>query len=202
MRAQTVSVGIIAILLAGASYLEFSHREKPLPPSIPVVTTCPELRPGMKRIGKHRIIGTDEHLGFQFDVPINNFTITEGCADAPPNMCGFGIRPKNSTASLSIEWGEMSDMKPPNPILDSLDKKKTERRKVLDDDGKPIGEETWGYWEQGERWRRVHLLGGINARYGSKDEEDVPRYGSVDERDAALFDEIINSACFPTIPSN
>jgi hypothetical protein len=52
------------------------------------------------------------------NVPTNNFLITEGCADAPAGMCGFGIRPKKSTASLSSEWGEMSDMKPPNPILD------------------------------------------------------------------------------------
>jgi hypothetical protein len=138
---------------------------------------------------------TKERVGFQFDVPIGDFTIHEGCADAPPNICGFGIRPKNSTASLSIVWGKMSDIKPPNPILDSLDKDKTETRKVRDDNGKLIGEESWGYREQGERWRRVHLLGGINVRYGSKNDEDVRSYGSVQERDAALFDQIINSAC-------
>jgi hypothetical protein len=49
--------------------------------------------------------GAEGHLGFQFDVPINDFTIAQGCADAPPNMCGVYIRPKNSTAGLSIEWG-------------------------------------------------------------------------------------------------
>jgi hypothetical protein len=48
MRPQAISVGIIAILLASTSYLEFSHGEKPLPPSIPVVTSCPELRQGME----------------------------------------------------------------------------------------------------------------------------------------------------------
>lgn len=192
------SVGIIAMLLAGAAYLEFSYGEKPLPPSIPAVTSCHELKPGMKRVGGLEmggLRGIDEQVAFQFDVPIRDFTISEGCTDAPPMLCGFDTRLKNSTAHLSIELGEMDDMKPPNPILDSLDKDKTERRRVLDDNGKLIGDESWGYWEQGERWRRVHLIGWVNASYGSKNEKVLRSYGSVHERDAALFDQIIDSAC-------
>lgn len=72
---------------------------------------------------------------------------------------------------------------------------------MLDEDGKPIGEESWGYGEQGERWRRVHLLGGVNVNYGSKNENDVRSYGSVHERGAVLFDKIINSACLLSSPS-
>lgn len=89
MRPQVISVGIIAILLAGAAYLQFSHRERPLAPSIPIVTGCPELRPGIRRIGRHGMGRIDEQVGFQFDVAINNFTVTEGCADAPPNNVWF-----------------------------------------------------------------------------------------------------------------
>jgi hypothetical protein len=191
MRAQAITVGIIVILSAGVAYLQFSPLETPVPPSIPAVCTCQELRPGMRRIG--------EQLGFQFDIPLRDFTISEGCSDAPPLICGVDIRqPKASTARLSISWGEeIDDMRPPypNPILDPLYEDKVEKRRVLDDKREPIGEDAWGYWGQGERWRRVRLLGWVNARYGSKNEKDLPSYGTVREQDAVLFDRIINSAC-------
>ena len=60
-----------------------------------------------------------------------------------------------------------------------------------------IGEDSWGYWGQGERWRHVRLResGLVDARYGPKNETEIPSYGSVHEHDAALFDQIINSAC-------
>jgi hypothetical protein len=150
----------------------------------------------MRRIGGQ--------TGLQFDVPMKDFTISEGSTDAPPPIYGFDIRPKNSTAWLSISWGEAitqtrrSGM-PPNPILDSSDVGPSEnvgRRRVLDDQGKTIGEESWGYWGQGEHWRRVHLLGRLHVSYGSENERDVRSYGSVHERDAALFDQIINSVCW------
>ncbi len=188
MRAGAISVTAIVILFAGLAYLEFAPGEKPLPlpPFLAAVSSCRELGPGMRRIG--------EQVGFQFDVPIRDFTVHEGSTDAPPPIHGFDIRPKNSTAYLSISWGEeTTERRPPDPILDSSDN--IQKRTVLDDNGKTIGEESWGYWGQGERWRRVHLLGWLQLRYGSKNEREVPSYGSVHERDAALFDQIINSAC-------
>ena len=198
------------MLLAGAAYLQFSPGEKPVAPFIPAVSSCEELRPGMRRITEQGMREIGEQESLQFEVPVKDFTIHEGCTDAGPIICGFGIRPKNSTAWLSISWGEEMDQTRfpyPNPILDSLDKDKTDkdktdRRTVLDDKRKPIGGESWGYWGQGERWRRIHLLGWVNARYGSKNEKDIPSYGSVHERDAALFDQIINSACLQSNASD
>ena len=190
MRPRAIGVAVIVILFAGLAYLEFSGEAKPIPPSLPDVSGCGGLGTGMRRIGEMGF----QDVGFRFDVPIKDFTIHEGCTDAGPPICGFDIRPKNSTAWLSISWGEeTTERKPPDPILDSSDN--VEMRRIRNDQRRLIGEESWGYWGQGERWRRVHLLGSVQARYGSKNERDVPSYGSVHERDAALFDQIINSAC-------
>jgi hypothetical protein len=187
MRTAAISVAVFVMLCAGLAYLEFSPDEKPLPPSLPAVSSCRELEPGMRRIGEQ--VG-----GFQFDVPIKDFTISQGSTDAPPLVHGFEISPKNSTAHLNISWGEgTTEMVPPDPIRDSSDN--AEKQRVLDGNRKPIGEESWGYWGKGERWRRAHLLAWLQVRYGSKNERDLPSYGSVHERDAALFDQIINSAC-------
>jgi hypothetical protein len=199
MRAGAISVAVIIILFGGLVYLELAPDQEPLPaslPALPAVSSCRESGSGMRRIGGQ--------TGLQFDVPMKDFTISEGSTDAPPPIYGFDIRPKNSTAWLSISWGEAitqtrrSGM-PPNPILDSSDVGPSEnvgRRRVLDDQGKTIGEESWGYWGQGEHWRRVHLLGRLHVSYGSENERDVRSYGSVHERDAALFDQIINSVCW------
>lgn len=219
MRARAISVTVLVILFAGLAYLELSPEEKSfpqiLPPFLPAVSSCVGPRPGMRRIGE-RMKRIGEQTSFQFDVPTEDFTISEGCTDAGPPICGFDIKPKNSTALLSVSWGEETTRQmgrsgmPPDPILGSSGLASSEldlsafvgKRRVLDDEGKTIGQESWGYWGQGERWRRVHLLGWVQANYGSKDEMDVRSYGSVHERDAALFDQIINSACRLSSPAD
>lgn len=211
MRARAIGAAVLVILFASLAYLELSPEEKSspqiLPPFLPAVSSCVGLRPGMRRIGEPmKRIG--DQTSFQFDVPAEDFTIFEGCTDAGPPICGFDIRPKNSTALMSISWGDYTPHQtgrsgmPPDPILGSghasseLDLSAfVAKRRVLDDKGENIGQESWGYWGRGERWRRVHLVEWIQARYGSKNEGDVRSYGSVYQRDAALFDQIINSAC-------
>lgn len=186
MRAGAIGIAVIGTLFAILAYLQFHSIKEPPAPSLTAVSSCGELRPGLRRIG--------EHEGFQFDVPVKDFVIQEGWTDVPPPVHGFDIKPKNSTACLSISWREeTTQMRPPDPILDSSDY--VEKWRVLDDKGKTIGEASWGHWGQGERWRRVRLEGPIQVRYGSKNEREVPRYGSVDENDAALFDRIISSVC-------
>ena len=139
----------------------------------------------MRRIGRGQ--------GFQFDVPLRDFTVAEGVSDAG-GIHGFDIKRTNSRAYLNI-WFECSSfpVRPPDPILASYDG--TEKRKIIDTEGNMVGQDSWGHWGQGGRWRYVYLQGCVNARYGSKNEKEVPSYGSVHEQDAALLDQIINSAC-------
>jgi hypothetical protein len=101
MRAGAITVAVIVILFGGLAYLELSPDQEPLPtslPALPAVSGCRQPVPGMRRIG--------EQTGLQFDVPIRDFTISEGSTDAPPPIHGFDIKPKNITAWLSISWGE------------------------------------------------------------------------------------------------
>ncbi len=188
MRAGAISVAVIITLFGGLAYLELSPDQKPLPtspPVLPAVSSCREPGPGMRRIGGRQ--------GFQFDVPLRDFTVAEWATDAG-GIHGFDIKRNNSTADLNI-WFECSSfpVKPPDPILALYDR--TEKRKVLDETGNTVGQDSWGHWGQNERWRDVYLRGCVNARYGSKNEREVPRYGSIYDPDATLLDQIINSAC-------
>jgi hypothetical protein len=186
MSARAISVVVISTLLAGVAYLQFATSEMPVPPAaLPVISNCKELRPGMRRIG--------DRWGLQFDVPVKDFTIAEGWGDAPMGH-GFNITPNNSKASLIVGEASSVPLRPPDPILASLGRE----RKILGERGATIGRDSWGYWGQGERWRHVYFrgVGLVDVRYGSKNEKDAASYGSVHEHDAALFDHIINSACW------
>lgn len=201
MRATAISIAVICTLFAGLAYLELSPDEEPspqlLPPFLPAVPSCKPLAPGMTRIGKD--IGFF-NVRFRFDVPTEDFTISENCTDAPPPICGYAIRPKSGATYLHISWGEeIVERRPPDPIRNpsGIDSSAfVGKRRIADNEGKTIGEESWGYWGQGGRWRRVHLLGRVQASYGSKTEVDARGSSSVYAPDAALFDQIINSACW------
>lgn len=142
----------------------------------------------MRRIG--------ERYGFQFDVPVGDFIIIEGTSDAPPLVHGFDLHPKNSDSFLRIGWGGVrttkESMRPDDPILSSSGH--VEKRRVLDEKGNPIGEDSWGYLENGERWPRIRLIGWLDISYGT--------HGSVREKDAALFDGVISSACKLSSPTS
>jgi hypothetical protein len=186
MSERAIGVVVIGALMGGLAYLQFASDGKPItPPAFPAVSNCKELRPGMRRIG--------ERQGFQFDLPIRDLTITEGWGDTPAAEHVFDIKLNNSKAHLMLSSGSSIPLIPPDPILASAG----QERKILDKRGNMIGEDSWGHWGQGERWRHVRFResGLVDASYGSKNEAEIPSYGSVHERDAAIFDQIIDSAC-------
>jgi hypothetical protein len=160
----------------------------PVAPAVPVVTSCKKPGAGVRRIGRSV---------FQFDVPVKDFTISQFDADAPP-VYGFRLKPRNGASFLDISWNDpevgMESIKPlADPALTFSGP--VEKRKILNDEGTTVGEDTWGYWGNGESWRRVRLRGTVVARYGSINAGDAARYGSVHQKEAELFDQIINSAC-------
>jgi hypothetical protein len=192
MIARSISLVVIVILVACAAYLEWLPEKKPRAPAIPTVANCGKLKPGTRRIGDY---------GFQFDVPANAFTVYEGWGDMPPTPHGYGIKPNDGNSTLGVSWGSTikSPTAPEIPALTSPGY--VEKRKIVDDKGSVIGEDSWGYWKTGERWRRIQLLGRIEASYGSRNESELRGFGSAHEKDAALFDGIINSACrLPATP--
>jgi hypothetical protein len=198
-----LTVAMAAGLLCVA-YFYFVITKKPLAPKAPVVSSCKKLEPGMKRVGGQ--------YGIQFDIPEENFRIDEWAEDAPPGAETFGLRPKNVTSYLFIDFGPaMIQSNPktrigvpvPQALIDSSSSGGStsisghvEKRKILNDQGNPVGEDSWGYWNRGERWRRVYFREGlVVARYGAVNEKDAASYGSVHENDAELFDQVISSVC-------
>lgn len=186
MSARSISLVVTIVLLGCVTYLEFLRDQKPLAPAVAIVSNCGELKQGRRRIGDY---------GFLFDFPANNFNIHEGWGDMPPGPHGYGLRPKNSTSELAISWHSQTMKFGGVPEISALiSSGYVEKRRIVDNKGNVIGEDSWGYWE-GERWRRVHLVGWIAATYGSRNKSELASYGSVHEEDAALFDEIISSVC-------
>jgi hypothetical protein len=171
------------ILLLCVAYLQFLISKKPLAPMVAVVSGCKKLEPGMRRIG--------DQYGFQFDVPLSNFTISEGTSDTIPVMHGFRLRPKNSTSALQVSFGqrpmESMAVDPARILSDHV-----EKRSIFDSKGHPIGEDYWGYLNSGERWRQVRLFKG----------GDVAKYGFVKQEEAELFDRVISSACLLSAPGS
>jgi hypothetical protein len=169
-------------------YFLLRRSRKPVGPAVPVVSRCKTSGPGMRRIGRFE---------FQLDIPAERFTIRDFASDAPSGPYGFGIKPSNSASLLDISWDPTAGMEGMMPALDpALNfSGPVENRKILDDEGNSVGEDSWGYWDNEEFWRRVRLRGSIVARYGSINSGEIARYGSVHEEDAKLFDQVINSVC-------
>ncbi len=177
MKWRLSLVTTLGVVLIFGAYLSFTSK-RPLAPAVPQLSGCNALGPGMRRIGDR---------GFQFDVPTSELTISEGTSDAAPLVHGFGLRPKERKSILSIEFGPQS-LKSMMVDPAFIFSKHVEKRRIVDDKGKSLGEDEWGYLDSGERWRRVRFPGGGTAKYGF-----------VNENEAALFDQVINSVCFATL---
>ena len=167
---------VVGIVSFGSVYIVWKETAKPHAPAVPVVSICKSPAPGMKRIpGKG---------GYQFDFLQEQFYMHEGVSDSPPWRFAFSLEPKDGTAALAINFRDstMNRMVWDRAYNFSGH---VEHRQIFDEQGHPIGEDYWGYWENGERWRRFLLFkGGINATY------DL-----ADTTEAALFDRVLNSTC-------
>jgi hypothetical protein len=198
-------VGLTFLLVA---YLYVRSAQKPVATAIPIVSGCKKLGPGLKRIGEPYRVEQVE-----FDIPAGSFNIDQWSQDAPPNATSFRIGPKNDASYLSIDFGPAAfpssplgapipqALMPPAPRRQPAPSGHVETRTIFDDKGTAVGEDSWGYWDGDERWRRVLFpVGTVVARYGSINKEDVANHGSVHQKEAELFDRIINSVCIPDGP--
>jgi hypothetical protein len=207
MSARTIGAIVTAALLAGVAYLQLSTPRGPVAPSIPAVSSCKDLKPGMKRIGGRFYFKNNLPI-FRFDVPTTGVNISDegwvvGDVGGEMPLYAFMLTRGSSRSYLHILWGDEAswgaggtdrrDYPIPSALLPAPGH--SESHKIFDDTRNQIGEDSWGYRQNGEYWRRVHLVGFLNARYGSKNDKDIPSYGSVQEQDAAVFDQIIDSVC-------
>lgn len=197
-------IAAAGFLLLFVAYTRFHVSKKPVAPALPVVSSCKELKPGMRRISEQYAFQFNapkkDQYGFQFDVPEKDFTIHEGTQDAPPGLHGFSLNlKKNSASFMAIEQAEPATMGSVPVPLALIDSGPVGKRMIFDEEGNTVGEDSWGYLDGGERWRRVRLRGRIVVRYGSVNEKDAARYGSVHKNDAESFDQVISSACISPV---
>jgi hypothetical protein len=122
--------------------------------------------------------------GFQFNAVVTDFQIHEGTQDAAPLAHGFSLNPTNGTSRLGISFGSDLELASMDADPNLVFSEHSEKRRVLDDEGRLIGEDYWGYLERGKIWRRVHLDGFAYANYTGANEKDAER-----------FDRVINSVC-------
>ena len=178
-----VAIVTLSLLVLCLAYFHFQvpGEKKSLTvasPPIPVVSVCRELAPGMKRIGA----SPGDRYMLQFDIPVNEVRVREGVTDAPPIVYGFDISLRVGESLLVISYGPQSNY--PTVDRERASSTRTVKRIVVDDQGRSVGEDDWGYLDPERRWRRARFQGWVQAEYGL-----------VNEKDAVLFDQIINSAC-------
>ncbi len=191
-------MAITGLVLLFSAYLLLHGDKRPVSPTLPVISSCKKLGPGMRRIE----VGP---VKFHFDVLVQRFTVKCGVPDTPVGPYGGCTAQTRSRASfLDISWDPKANMESMQPRLDPalIYSSPVVNRKVLDNGGNTVGEDSWGYWGNGEFWRRVRLRGSLVAGYGSIKPADVASYGSVHQEDAKLFDQVINSICFEPSPGD
>lgn len=129
-----------------------------------------------------RRIGWGE-FGPQFDVPISEFEILGGEPDM--DYLRYVVKRKTSDEYFELWFGPYAFNPDPDKELleDSVSKK---QRRIVNADAKEIGKDSSGKLQTGQVWRHFFLAirGLEGARYKSSAES------------AALFDRIIDSACY------
>lgn len=146
-----------------------------------LLAACSDPRHGFERVGwgKH---------GLQFDVPQHDVRLIRGKFDV--DYVTHVIKAKSSNDRLELWFGPYALNSTPDDaqFVESLTF--TTRNVVMPSglvrgsEGGVIGGDTWGRLKDGKLWRQMTIVG------------EGARYKNVSPEDAAIFDRIINSACW------
>jgi hypothetical protein len=144
------------------------------------VPACAQKGPGLRRVGWGR-------FGLQFDVPIREFEVSGGKPDV--DYVRYVIKPRTGDGYVELWFGPyaMSSAPEHELLINSI---KVQKRTVVNASGSEVGMDSSGKLKTGELWRHTFImLGGVDgAQYKAGPEN------------AALFDRIINSACYAQPP--
>ena len=118
--------------------------------------------------------------GIHFDVPEQRVKISGGTPDV--DYVKYVIKPRHSKGYLQLWFGPYA-MNPEPDDDDFLSSSTFTERYVVNSNGEPVGRDSRGQATAGGSWRRtaIFLEGAV--------------YRDASPRDAALFDQIIDSAC-------
>jgi hypothetical protein len=149
-----------------------SSRVPSVPPAI-VVSACPDLAPGLRRI--------TSDFGTRFDVLDKAFTVHAGARDMPPGML-YVVKLKDADANVVV-WHDdnvFRDLKTAFPVFSEH----VEERNIRTTKERLVGTDRWGYLKSGERWRYVRFSSG-----------DAAGYGPTLPKEASMLDQVVGSAC-------
>lgn len=147
-----------------------------------VVPACRQKGLGLRRVGGGK-------YGLQFDVPIREVEVLGGKPDV--DYVRYVIKAKGGDGYVEFWFGPYAMSSSPEEEL-LLSSVKVQKRNVVDASGIEVGRDYSGELETGELWRHavIMLSGKDGARYKVRPEN------------AALFDRIINSACYVPPPKS
>ena len=172
-----IIVSALGLVLIFSVLLYLFCKNIPYPPRAVVLSVCRSSTNGVRRI--------QANFGTQFDVSQSLFTVEAGMRDMPPGTL-YVVTLKNGRNNMVVWQNDeiFSELKSgvSNPVGE---------RQIRSTNGIIVGEDRWGYLNDGDRWRYVRFFIG-----------DAVGYQPVSPRQAALFDQIISSACVSPGPQN
>jgi len=165
----------VVVICSVATYLLSFHSPNAMsaPPAI-IVSACPDLPSGMRRI--------KSDFGTRFDASEKTFTVDAGLRDMPPGML-YVVKLKSADANIVV-WRDddiFRNLKTAYPVFS----KHVEERNIRTSTERVFGTDRWGYLQSGERWRYVRFSSGDAVGY----EPTLPKQ-------ASMLDQVIGSACF------
>ena len=153
---------------------------EPASTSFPLAA-CAEPRRGFERIGWGK-------YGLQFDMPQHDVKLIRGKADV--DYVVNTIKAKNGSDRLELWFGPYAMNSTPDEKQFAKSQMVTTRNVLIPSglvrgsEGGVIGMDTSGRLQEGGMWRQMAIVG------------EGARYQNVSPEHAALFDLIINSACW------
>lgn len=168
-----------------AAYLALRHPPPPVtPPPAVVVSVCQDVASGVRRAAKD--------LEIEFDISEPNLVLDHGGVGWTDNpLPGHVITVKNrGSVAMYISRWHLDDLDKNSKFVWPMFSEHVEERDVHNAHGGVVGEDHWGIWERGKRWRFVKFAGGL---------EEVG-YPPTPANEAQLFDQVISSACFSAGP--
>jgi hypothetical protein len=171
---KAILFALVAALLLFLTIRQMVNRDVNAPSPI-AVTAC-----AAEQLSTNQV--TAEH-GTRFDISEKYFSIDPRKLDMPPEL--FYVITSKVDNSLSLTVANDEAMWPDLAKTAKIFSRKVKERSGIPLWGRTKGIDYWGYAEKGKRWRFVQFNNG-----------DVVGYRDIPLNSAAMFDEVIGSACF------
>ena len=154
----------------------------PQAPRALTISPCREVPSTMHRIAANLPFPD----AIEFDVPETDFVVESGTRDMPPGQAHL-VTLRGHNERLEISNFELSFEK--ELVGFPVHSVRVHQSAIRTSDGRKIGEDHWGYFKTGERWRYLRFTSGEEDGYRPM----LLKYSN-------LLDNVISSACLAPVP--